>query len=232
MAYVYLHKRADNNTVFYVGIANGIKYKRANEKARRSNLWKNIVSKYNYFIEIYRDDLSYEQAKEIETQLIKKYGRIDLKTGTLANMTAGGDGTLNKIFTDEYRQKLSTAAKKRDNTLAYKKMIEARLLYKPTESHKKAISNKLKGVLKSEYVRQLSSERMIKNNPSKNRLGKNSINYKFDVLCYKDGDLLSKYNGVHDAARSLNLSPTKISAVLNGRRNKTGGYVFKKDQLL
>ena len=228
MAYVYEHIRLDKNTPFYIGIGSDNMYKRANEKTRRNNLWKNIVNKTNYKVNILYDSITFQEAKIKEIELIKKYGRIDLGNGILTNMTDGGDGTLNKIYTDEYRNKLSIAAKKRDNTKNYLKMKEGRKNYVITEDHRKKIINAGKKRKLSDKQIQIIKNKMMENNPSKGRLGKNSINYKFDVLVYKEDIFIYRFNGVHEAARNLNLSASKISAVLNGRRNHTGGYKFKK----
>jgi len=228
MAYVYEHIRLDSNKVFYLGIGSDNIYKRANEKTRRNNIWKNITKKTAYKVNILFDNLSYEEAKIKEIELIKKYGRIDLGNGILCNMTDGGDGTINKIYTKEYRQKLSLAAKKRDNKINYLKMIEARKNYIITEDHKKNLSTAAKNKkLSKDHILKIKN-RMLLYNPSKGKYGKDSYNYKFDVLAYKDENLISRYNGIHEAARNLNLSATKISAVINGRRNHTGGYTFKK----
>lgn len=228
MAYVYEHIRLDKNTPFYIGIGSDNMYKRANEKTRRNNLWKNIANKTNYKVNILYDSITFQEAKIKEIELIKKYGRIDIGNGILTNMTDGGDGTLNKIYTEEYRSKLSIAAKKRDNSKNYLKMNEGRKNYVITEEHRKKIINAGKNRKLSIKHIQVIKDRMMQNNPSKGRLGKNSINYKFDILVYKDNFFISRFNGVHEAARNLNLSATKISAVLNGRRNHTGGYKFKK----
>jgi hypothetical protein len=55
-----------------------------------------------------------------EKRLISLYGRADLKNGPLTNMTDGGEGTLNKVITAEYRKKLSDSTKQaiKDGKLA------------------------------------------------------------------------------------------------------------------
>jgi hypothetical protein len=90
MAYVYRHIRLDKNEPFYIGI--GEKEKRAYSIYDRSALWKKIVKKSNYEVEILFYDLTWEKACEKEKEFIKLYGRIDLKNGCLANLTDGGEG--------------------------------------------------------------------------------------------------------------------------------------------
>jgi len=145
MAIVYKHIRLDTNEVFYVGI--GSNKKRAYSKAKRTKLWHNIVNKTDYTVEITHRDLIWEEACTIEKYLISFYGKKADETGTLVNLTDGGDGrcgskpsqeTKEKMsnshkglntwqkerylkglwnpvqtYTDEYRKKLSDAAKKR-----------------------------------------------------------------------------------------------------------------------
>ena len=113
MAYVYLHRRLDNNEIFYIGIGKNTdkSYKRAHLKARRNQLWKNIVCKTEYCIEILYDNITWEEACLMEKELIKKYGRRDLKLGTLTNFTDGGDGNVNSIITEKTRKQISNTLK-------------------------------------------------------------------------------------------------------------------------
>lgn len=92
MAIVYTHS-IPKGEVFYVGI--GVAKKRAYSKYGRNNYWKNVVNKYGHEVMILFDDVSYNEAKYIESYLIRFYGRRDLNTGNLVNMTDGGEGCLN-----------------------------------------------------------------------------------------------------------------------------------------
>jgi hypothetical protein len=105
MAYVYRHIRLDKNEPFYIGISNDIDYKRASSKKRRNNIWNSIANKTDYEVEIMLDGLTWDEACKKEIELIKLYGRSDLKLGTLSNMTIGGEGAIDKIITDEFRNK-------------------------------------------------------------------------------------------------------------------------------
>ena len=108
--YVYRHRRLDDHQVFYVGI--GIK-KRPYDKKSRNRIWHSIVKKHGYYVEIIQQVDSWELACELEKSLISLYGRIDNETGTLANMTDGGDGTLGKKMTSENLKKLIEISKLR-----------------------------------------------------------------------------------------------------------------------
>lgn len=202
MAYVYRHIRLDKNEPFYIGIGSDDRYSRAKEKTRRSKFWQRITSKTNYRIDIIIDNISYEDAKLKEKEFISLYGRKNLGLGTLVNMTDGGDGTLNKVITDEYREKLSIAAKNR-----YKDNIK-------------------KKTLTPDEISKIRSERMKLKNPSL-PLDK-SHNFKGNVFVYKDGSLIGEFKGVIDAAKKLNICASKISACLKGKRKTNKGYTFKR----
>ena len=106
MAYVYRHIRLDKNEPFYIGISNvDDEYKRAYRKTCRNKHWTNIVKSCKYEVEILMENLTIEEVKEKEKEFIKLYGRVDLKTGTLVNLTDGGDGVLNKYENAELRLK-------------------------------------------------------------------------------------------------------------------------------
>jgi hypothetical protein len=93
MAIVYRHRRLDNNKIFYIGISNG--YDRPYQSGnKRNDIWNSIIKKTDYIVEIICENLSYEDSLELEILLIKEYGRISEKTGSLANLTDGGEGKL------------------------------------------------------------------------------------------------------------------------------------------
>jgi hypothetical protein len=143
MAIVYQHLRKDTNEVFYVGI--GKKETRAKSKARNNPYWHHIVKKYGYTIEIVFKDLTWEDACIKEKELISKYGRIDLKTGTLVNLTDGGDGTPN--VGPETLKKISRLGYRHSDQVR-KRISETGKLWKRkphTEEQKQKQSEKMKG---------------------------------------------------------------------------------------
>jgi hypothetical protein len=122
---VYRHIRLDKNEPFYIGI--GKSEKRAYDKRSRNKTWKGIVNKTDYRIEILFDNLTLNQAREKEKELISLYGRKDLGTGTLANLTDGGE--LVYTITNEIR----------------KNMSDAHIGIRQSDESKKKISETLKG---------------------------------------------------------------------------------------
>lgn len=128
MEYVYRHIRLDKNEPFYIGISNDDKY-RATTKRKRNIIWTRIVSKTDYEVEILLDNLSWEEACLKELEFISLYGRIDINTGCLANMTNGGEGTVGRKYipSETHKLNLSIASKgKKMSTTAKNKMSKSK----------------------------------------------------------------------------------------------------------
>lgn len=87
--YVYFHKNPTTKKIFYVGLG---KDKRAWSN-KRNKFWKDYVKKYgNPIIEIYKNNMSLQEASELEIKLIKQYGRRGYdKNGILVNRGTGGE---------------------------------------------------------------------------------------------------------------------------------------------
>jgi hypothetical protein len=105
---IYRHVRLDTSQVFYIGIGNE---KRPYSKHRRNRFWKNIVNKTKYEIQVLKFNLTWEEAVELEIILISYYGRKDIKTGILCNMTGGGEGSYGRKQTQNCKDKISKANK-------------------------------------------------------------------------------------------------------------------------
>ena len=157
---VYIHKRKDTNKVFYVGI--GSKYRPYTQ--RKNTMWNGIVKKYGYEVEILYQGLEWEEAILIERYLICHLGRKDKGKGYLANMTDGGEGNQNMIYTDEWREKqrISSMGRKQNTTAKLKKSL-ALTGKKFTEERKNNISKSKKGQLLGEKnpATNLTEEKVI-----------------------------------------------------------------------
>lgn len=107
MAIVYQHRRLDSNKLFYIGISKT--EKRAYSKNGRNKYWNRIVAKVGYRVEILFEGLTWKEACNKEKELIEEYGRVDLDTGILVNMTGGGEGTLEilKTLSEEHKKNIS-----------------------------------------------------------------------------------------------------------------------------
>jgi len=122
MYYVYEHYKKGTEKVFYVGIGNNIgkqQYSRAKSKIKRNPHWRNINNKYGFDFKIVFESDSRGDVCNKEIELISKYGRMDLGTGTLANMTTGGEKTF-----EMSQESIFSGVKKRMENGTYNKCAE------------------------------------------------------------------------------------------------------------
>lgn len=139
--YVYAYLREDR-TPYYIGkgIANRCKEKH------------NVAIPPDNRIKFIKTKLTDQEAIQLEIELIAKYGRKDLGTGILRNMTDGGDGVAGRIFTEETRAKISAANKGKPSPMKGKK--------------NPGLSAALKGKKQSpEHIAKLTEIRKGKPNP-------------------------------------------------------------------
>ena len=105
MFYVYKYLREDESP-YYIG-------KGKDDRAwHRSKHERIHLPKDKSRIVIVEENLSEEQAFQLEIELIKHYGRKDLSTGILHNLTNGGEGSAGAVFgrpSDERIQKIKDA---------------------------------------------------------------------------------------------------------------------------
>lgn len=117
--------------------ATGIKKFKNSHKLNR--IKKIINQGYELEIKIVFETDNESEAFEKEIELIKFYGRRDKKTGSLTNMTDGGEGCSGKIFTEKQRKNISLRVRgsgnpmygKKHSSEAIKIMSEARRKRKP-----------------------------------------------------------------------------------------------------
>lgn len=134
--YVYLHKRATDGKVFYVGKGSG---KRAWKKTQRNDYWKRVEAKHGRIVEIVQQKLTEDDAFELEVKLIKSFG-----LSKLCNAMTGGMG--GRKASDETRARQSAARMGRkvsDETR--EKMRLASLNRRHSEETKRKLSEINKG---------------------------------------------------------------------------------------
>lgn len=97
---VYTHLRPDDS-IFYVG--KGIPSRPYRSSVRNSQ-WQSEVGLHgSYTVNIVKSHLTEEEAFAVEVRLIKMLRERGV---SIVNMTRGGDGCKELIFTDEVKQKL------------------------------------------------------------------------------------------------------------------------------
>ena len=164
MAIVYTHIRKDTNEIFYVGIGKTIA--RSKSKNNRNKYWHNIVNKVGYDIEIIHNNISWEEACELEKFYIKQYGRKDLGLGLLVNLTDGGEGICNVSL--EARKKISESAKGEKNPM-YGRTNEKNPMYgkkHSEESIKKISESSIGKTYSEESIKKMSESKMGEKHPN------------------------------------------------------------------
>mgnify|MGYP003659415438 CR=1 FL=1 len=194
---VYIHRKLTDSTIFYVGIGNP---SRAYREYGRSSYWKNTVKKHGYNVEVILKDLQWKEACEIEMYLIEKLGRKDLFTGSLVNMTKGGEGAQGRIMSEEHKRNFSERNKGNTYNLGKKR----------TEKTKAKQSEASKGKKKSEEH---------KKNLSKNSgQAKKIINTNTGVI----------YNSAIEASEALNINQYTLRNWLQGRVKNKSTLIYLK----
>lgn len=205
MAYVYRHIRLDKNEVFYIGISNEINenFKRAYCKQRRNNHWNNIVNKSEYKVDILFYNVTWEFAKQKEIELIELYAKKIDNSGSLCNITNGGEGTLGLKWSKERRDKILQAITGRKRTNEQKERIsKSRVGNILSENHRFNISKTLKN--KKWSVEELNSK--------KNASSKIVINEQSGIF----------YSSAKEAAIAHNINNSTLYNKLIGlRKNNT-----------
>jgi hypothetical protein len=213
--YVYRHIRLDKNEPFYVGIGNKKEYSRAFEKhpSKRNIIWNKIVSKTDYEVEIIYDEITKTEASEKEKEFISLYGRMDLKSGILCNLTDGGDGIFNCIRSDETKEKLRINKMGSKNPMFGKKQsIETIIKRRIFESRTRSEETKIKQSLAS-----------VKSGQAK----------KTAVYIYETKELVGVYHSASEAIRCVGLDPirhsSKVAIIANKltNRKRIGKYTFE-----
>lgn len=170
--FIYSHIRNDKNEIFYIGLGTkrlnrknhkGIYY-RAYEDRSYNKIWKRIINKTSYKIEILQEFDNYEEAINKEIELISFYKRKK-DGGILSNITLGGEGTLGitrivnskgkeerrkrmlgnkinlgRILSKEEKQKISESHKGKKLSEEHKKKLTGRPKGIPAHNRKKVVN--------------------------------------------------------------------------------------------
>jgi hypothetical protein len=112
--YVYEYVDPITNLPFYIGKGQADRYiyhlKNLNDKTNphKVNKIKKLLNEgLEPIINLIKTGLTETQSFELERNLIGKYGRIDLGTGCLVNLSDGGEGQSGWVPTEEYRLNMS-----------------------------------------------------------------------------------------------------------------------------
>lgn len=206
--YVYLHRRATDGKVFYVGKGHG---NRISEK-RRSKHWNNVFKKHGLITQYYATGLQEWYAFELEKELIAYYGRENL-----CNMTDGGEGATGAVRGEITRKKIGDfhrGRKRSDATLVNMSLAKRN----PSLETRMKMSAAKKG-------KKLSDEHI--KNRTKSQLGKNNPSAK-SVLCVETNHLFHTMTDAENWLKSIGFLKASKSAICNCARGKIkSAYGYK-----
>lgn len=194
---IYAHYRNDTNSIFYIGIGKG---NRPFELKNRNKYWQNIVNKHGYRVEIIASELDKDDAVFFESLLISIYGRKDIGTGCLINMTAGGDGVRDWIPSIQWKEKQSISKKGKPRSEDIKIKI--------SESKKNIPNFKIRGELHYSY--------------GKKRPEISSKQYK-KCVNIENGEIV---DSVIELSKLLNIKYSTLTAKLNNKRKKQFNWKY------
>jgi hypothetical protein len=213
-----------NSKPFYIGYG---KNNRVNEHLHKRELNRNchksckiksIINTGNIPIIIkIKENLSFEDANNLEIKYISLFGRIDKGTGILTNHTDGGQGTKNKILSEESKKKISKS--------------HMGILH--TEESKLKMSLKHKGKILSDTTKKKIS--IAKTGDGNAFYGKKHNLDSFKTckttlqIDIKTNEVISKFRSSMEAERETGIK--KIYRVCNGNRKSAGGYkwIYEED---
>jgi len=162
--YVYLLCYPDE-TPYYVGMGKGSRAGNPYRNKWAMSVRKKIESGNQEIITKITEVDSRESAIQLEIELISKYGRRDIGTGILTNLTNGGEGGNGSVWTTDMRQNL------RAKKLGTKMSDKTRALM----SERLKGNQHMKGHVHSEETRKKISEAGIRRGSTLTDEGRVSI---------------------------------------------------------
>jgi hypothetical protein len=175
------------------------------------------------------EGLSGEEANKKEVEFILLYGRRDLKTGTLVNMTDGGEGARGAIRSPESREKNRKAQTgKKASEETRKKMRE----WKRTPEHMEKLAQSTRGRTQTEEHRRKNSEGQKGRKHTEESKKKMSIGQRSRTDCkkpvgqYKEGVLIKTYPS-RNSVELDGYDPQQVGACCIGKQKSHKGYEWR-----
>jgi len=234
--YAYLRENSSVNgpagSPYYIG-----KGKRNRAYQDHFDCAANKPKNKNFILKIF-DHCSNDEAKFLETGLIKIFGRIDLKTGCLRNLTHGGDGS------SGYKHTAATKTKLRKNAISRQYSIKTRQLM--SGAHKGSKNHNFQKCIPEELIRKRVETRRKNNNyeasdKTKFRISQSLMGsknpmfgtikpkgsespYAKAIKCTETNQI---FGSITDAGKILEIPRSDISNVLTGHQKSTKGLHFE-----
>lgn len=237
--YVYVHKKASNGEIFYVGKGKDSRYKTT---FNRSTHWKNVAQKHGVKFEILFSYISEDEAFEAEEFLIKEIGRLDLKTGKLVNKTNGGEGQSGRIQSNLEKEKRAISL------LGNKSRTGQKISFSEIEKRAAALRGKprpddvRKKISIAHTGKKLSDDRKLhlrninlgkkhsketKIKMSESRSGKRNPKFDSNIYFFENEKGLEFKGFQSEFIKKFNLNQGLVGMVIRGQRSHTAGWHLK-----
>ena len=239
--YVYQHINPQTQEVFYIGMGCG--NRDSDFKYGRNPYYLKYVNKHGEpIVKRIFENLTKEEASNLEKSQISKYGRKYLNEGSLTNISEGGEGgTKGRKYnmTTSHKNKISQAnkGKTKHTPLSKSQISEAHKGKKKPKGFGENISKKLKGKNHTpEWNKKISESnkgRKITWNLKGIPKPKNSeLKSKAIEQLDTQGNFIRLWTSMKEAGAALNIHPNGIGACCKGKINTSGGYKWKyKDEV-
>lgn len=205
---IYQHLNPLTKEIFYVGL--GTKDRPYNFKTGRNKDWKEYVSiNGDPIVEILYNNLTLEEADEIERKLISKYGRKNQdKNGTLLNKSLGG-------------QKGAIGIKQSQHTILKKSMaMQGKKMHSTKQKNKWSMERKGR---KNNWDPNHIKADKGKSKPK----GFKGKGYR-PVLQYDlDGNFIKEWSSQKEVFEILKIKSASIWSNIKGITKQSGGYIWK-----
>lgn len=164
----------------------------------RSLLLRDIIPVVTFL----KSNLTEQEALNFEVEMIAKYGRIDLGTGCLCNLTEGGDGVSGLVHTEASKQKIC------------KKRAEQFMPWM-SEDQKVKISLANKQTQQTKECKQNARIKAISDR-----------GHPVVAIDPKTDEIIHSFICLRDAIKK-GFQPSAINKVLRGERDLHRGYIWR-----
>lgn len=199
--------------------------KRDGNQKKVNKIRKILNEGYQPIIIKLHEQLNEETALQLEQKIINLIGRGINNTGTLTNMTEGGENSPHP----------SKEAIKRIAELSRQRMLVHNPMKNPETAKK--VSEYHKTIKHTDEYKEKMRQSLLNSDAHKIACQNPVRNYKLHI--YQKANtksvaqydlnmkLITTYESISEASRRLHIRKGDISAVINGRQKKTHKYIFK-----
>ena len=214
--YVYIHRRATDNTIFYVG--KGMK-QRAWYFIDRSEWWTRVHEKHGTIVEICQKDMLEDEAYLLEMWLIAKMRHLGI---ALVNSTIGGDAPPVHYGNNHpnYDHKIYSLVNIKTKEKFVGTQQEFRKIYKNSQGN---VSMFLSGKFKSlkGWIKEGHDPKDIGN------FGKNHHSYDETIYKFENLDGRTFVGDRYEFREFTGISPLQINAFIRGVNSVMHGWFFQ-----